>query len=136
MLERKHAGKGDRAADAVAADKDEVCYEMLLSLIEDPRIEVRASDKAAEEIKCLLAGKWFRGDDGIADIYAKKLFGSAVSEWHPHAVECYAAIYDARYNDYADHDARRRAKMVRSALKAAALAACAAALWLAASRRK
>ena len=126
MLKGKLTRRGDGAVDVVQSSKNEGRYEMLFSLIDDPRITMRFNNEVAEVLKCFLAGKWLWDDDGVADLYTSKLFDPPISEWHPHTVECYTALYDARYNDYAHFDAEQKAKRKKSALKTLAVAGGAA----------
>ena len=65
--------------DPVQASKDKARYEMLLWLLGDG-VSVTADDKALSEAETDCR-KWLWEDDGMADLFSLKVFGSEVSSW-------------------------------------------------------
>ena len=86
--------------DVVQDDKDAARYDMLLALLEDERVKIAATPEAKKEFELRCAGEWLDADDGMADIFSKKVLGEEVSSWHPCRIEEKAAEWDAKFNDY------------------------------------
>ena len=115
--------KREDRKDDVERAKDSARLDMLLSLIESPSVSIAVDAEYAEELRCRVAGKWFAEDDGIADIYAAKLFGKAVSDWDEGRRRHYIAEYEKRYalTDLLESDKGMVAKAALAVLAVAAV---------------
>lgn len=98
------AKSAESAVSPAKGSAEDARYEMLVSLIASGQVKVEVDEWAAEDLKCLLAGKWMEEEPEVADVFSMKLFDSPISTWDEETVSDYKKTYKKNCRRYAHVD--------------------------------